>query len=173
MPHLAWAETKTNGLVLPDGKVSRQHAELLLRNGMAVLRDRGSSNGTIVNGERIQSRAQRVLRDGDVLGIGPYRLVFQVAASPPPAPATTTRSVPPPQTSHLMSVRHGFGISVGTSQDSAGGDRDRNSPGTPRGRPDVASVATRHLNSHPWHRCPTRLSSPPATVVGPTRWWLT
>ncbi len=87
---------KTNGLVLPDGKVSRQHAELLLRNGMAVLRDRGSSNGTTVNGERIQSRAERVLRDGDVLGIGPYRLVFQVAASPPPAPATSNAVSPAP-----------------------------------------------------------------------------
>src|SRR5215217_5233748 len=87
---------KSNGLVLPDGKVSRQHAELLLQNGVAVLRDRGSSNGTTVNGERIQPGAERVLRDGDVLGIGPYRLVFQVAASPPPVPANSNTVTPTP-----------------------------------------------------------------------------
>jgi LCP family protein required for cell wall assembly len=86
---------KSNGLVLPDGKVSRQHAELLLRNGVAVLRDRDSSNGTTVNGERIQSGAERVLRDGDVLGIGPYRLVFQVAAPPQPVPASSNTVTPP------------------------------------------------------------------------------
>src|SRR3954452_9183085 len=45
-----------NGLVLNDGKASRRHAALkLLPDGRATLYDLGSSNGTYVNGQRIQS----------------------------------------------------------------------------------------------------------------------
>jgi ABC-type multidrug transport system ATPase subunit/sulfur carrier protein ThiS len=48
--------------------VSELHAELIFgRAGTAVLHDRGSKNGTFVNGERIQ---ERVLREGDVIQLG-------------------------------------------------------------------------------------------------------
>jgi len=57
-------------LILADeAEVSAQHAEIeALDNGCLVLRDRGSTNGTRLNGIAIQTT--HPLRDGDVIGIG-------------------------------------------------------------------------------------------------------
>jgi DNA-binding winged helix-turn-helix (wHTH) protein len=48
--------------------VSRQHARLVIRDGVATLEDLGSKNGTFVAGERLS--APRVLRDGDEIRLG-------------------------------------------------------------------------------------------------------
>jgi transcriptional regulator with GAF, ATPase, and Fis domain len=45
---------KTNLLTLDDPKVSRLHCELLFRPGVITLRDRGSTNGTFVEGVRVR-----------------------------------------------------------------------------------------------------------------------
>jgi S1-C subfamily serine protease len=50
-----------------DVLVSGQHATLLYRDGMYVLRDDGSRNGTFVNAERI---TERELKDGDLVQFG-------------------------------------------------------------------------------------------------------
>jgi ABC transport system ATP-binding/permease protein len=62
-----------NDLVLQDPNVSRFHAELLRHDGHVEMVDLGSRNGTRVGGEPVE-RAD--LEDGDTVGIGPYRLVF-------------------------------------------------------------------------------------------------
>ncbi len=64
---------ETCDLVLPSLHVSRQHAQIEVRDGRATLSDSGSSNGTFVNGIRSSSRTLVV---GDVVRIGPYKLVF-------------------------------------------------------------------------------------------------
>jgi S1-C subfamily serine protease len=51
-----------------DLEVSARHAEVLLANGAYLVRDAGSTNGTFVNGVRIAG--ERLLRDGDVIGLG-------------------------------------------------------------------------------------------------------
>ena len=51
-----------------DVEVSARHAELHDENGIAVLRDANSTNGTYVNGKRV--RGERTLRDGDVIQLG-------------------------------------------------------------------------------------------------------
>jgi FHA domain len=48
-------------------KVSRKHAELYLEDGKLYVRDVGSTNGTFVNGERIENRPIS-LSNGDQLG---------------------------------------------------------------------------------------------------------
>lgn len=55
-----------------DETASRRHAEIVHREGRTVLRDLGSANGTLLNGERVQGEA--VLFDGDVIGIGDVRM---------------------------------------------------------------------------------------------------
>ena len=57
-----------DGLRLRDALVSRQHARLSANRNLVVLEDLGSSNGTFVNGERINSLA--VLSPGDRIAIG-------------------------------------------------------------------------------------------------------
>lgn len=67
---------RVNGcdLVLDDAKVSREHARLHVERGVVEVEDLGSSNGTQVNGKKVQ---RRVLRAGDVLQCGASEMVFQ------------------------------------------------------------------------------------------------
>lgn len=60
-------------IFLDDVTVSRKHAEFLRRDGQFVVRDVGSLNGTYVQRDRID---EAVLRAGDEVQIGKYRLVF-------------------------------------------------------------------------------------------------
>ncbi len=61
-------------LVLDHPRVSRRHAEVSVRSGRVSLRDLGSSNGTFVNGVRIDG--YRVLQVDDRIDIGPYSFRF-------------------------------------------------------------------------------------------------
>lgn len=54
-------------MVLVEDMVSRRHARIELRGGLVHIEDLGSTNGTFVNGERVQSA---LLREGDRLLIG-------------------------------------------------------------------------------------------------------
>jgi pSer/pThr/pTyr-binding forkhead associated (FHA) protein len=61
-------------IFLDDVTVSRKHAEFIRKPGGAfVVRDVGSLNGTYVQRDRID---EIVLRDGDEVQIGKYRMVF-------------------------------------------------------------------------------------------------
>ena len=58
---------------LSDVTVSSSHASIVLRNSRYWIIDRGSSNGTFVNGRRI---VESVLMDGDNLSFGECRRIF-------------------------------------------------------------------------------------------------
>lgn len=62
-------------LVLPDPLVSRVHAEIERVGDQAVLKDRDSTNGTFVNGERVRAK---VLAPGDRIRLGNTRLSVEV-----------------------------------------------------------------------------------------------
>jgi putative serine protease PepD len=97
-------------LVINDGKASRRHAAIRpLPDGRATLYDLGSSNGTFVNGQRVQSV---LLQGGEQIQIGDTVLVpggAATAAAPqvggatgatsPGAqvPAAAAAAAPPPQ----------------------------------------------------------------------------
>ena len=75
------------------GSVSRAHAEIVIADGRAAVEDRGSTNGTFVNGARIGSR--HALVDGDVVAFGSERTVFRVwsdATAPATEPVRATGS---------------------------------------------------------------------------------
>ncbi len=77
-----------------DADVSSRHAEIRVSGGAVVLHDLGSTNGTFVNGERIEG--ERVLADGDVIEFGASgpRAEFRNAAGAnagPPRRDTTVR----------------------------------------------------------------------------------
>jgi predicted component of type VI protein secretion system len=52
-------------------KISRHHCVILLGEGSASIRDLGSKNGTLVNGERVVGEQE--LKAGDVLEVGPLK----------------------------------------------------------------------------------------------------
>jgi len=66
--------SKDADLRIFDETVSRRHARILAGEDRVTLEDLGSSNGTRLNGERIEQPA--VLFDGDVIGIGALRLRY-------------------------------------------------------------------------------------------------
>jgi DNA-binding NtrC family response regulator len=71
--------TDRGTLTLSDGTVSGLHARLQRaddRSDLVVLQDLGSTNGTLVNGRRIQGPVP--LGDGDVLFLGSQVLVFRL-----------------------------------------------------------------------------------------------
>ena len=59
-------------LRIKSSQVSRKHCELFEKKGLLLVKDLGSSNGTLVNGKKVQG--QRVLEPGDELTIGPVQL---------------------------------------------------------------------------------------------------
>ncbi|MDB4657356.1 FHA domain-containing protein [Verrucomicrobiales bacterium] len=64
---------KENGIVIPCNRVSTKHCELRRKapNGTSFeIIDLGSTNGTILNDEAVESEHARELRDGDTLMIG-------------------------------------------------------------------------------------------------------
>jgi len=75
-------------LRIKSSQVSRRHCELFEKKGLLVVKDLGSSNGTYVNGKRVEG--QRVLESGDELTIGQVKLrVAKIGESAPRATAAT------------------------------------------------------------------------------------
>ncbi len=61
---------------IDDPSISRNQAEILLRETGYLLSDLGSTNGTLVNGRRI---SQHVLTDHDQIEFGSYRIRFEAS----------------------------------------------------------------------------------------------
>jgi hypothetical protein len=63
-------------VVLNDANVSRQHAEIRPRGGAWVLTDLGSTNGSSLNGRRING--PEVVKPGDEIEIGTSMITFEL-----------------------------------------------------------------------------------------------
>jgi pSer/pThr/pTyr-binding forkhead associated (FHA) protein len=91
-------------LRIPLGEVSRRHCQIETREEALLLRDLGSSNGTYVNGRRVQ---ESPLLAGDVLRIGTLEFLVQVDGTPEEPAAVTDEGrvaagdLRPPGLSHL------------------------------------------------------------------------
>ncbi len=83
---ITFGRGEDNDVVLPSEDASRVHAELRAEHGAIILEDRGSRNGTWVNGKRVTLHQ---LRPGDEIEIG--NEVFRFEATDPNA----TVLVPP------------------------------------------------------------------------------
>ena len=64
---------ETADLRVDSVEVSREHAEIIERNDMWLVRDLGSTNGTLVNGKLIK---ETLLSDGDILKVAETELTF-------------------------------------------------------------------------------------------------
>lgn len=70
-----------NQLAIPDRRISRNCAAIVLSDGQYELEDRGNQLGVFLNGERVSGK--RPLRDGDVVTFGledSHRIVFHTAS---------------------------------------------------------------------------------------------
>lgn len=64
-------------LRVESAEVSREHAEIVERNGIWLIRDLGSTNGTQVNGKLI---TETLLSDGDILKVAATEMTFVASA---------------------------------------------------------------------------------------------
>jgi predicted component of type VI protein secretion system len=89
-----------NLLQIADDSVSSSHAEITFENGNFTVRDLGSTNGTFLNDEPIESS---VLTSGDTLRFGSVSTTFisqaETKAEPTPAPTPERTAAPSPSTS--------------------------------------------------------------------------
>ncbi len=67
-----------NDIVLSDAYVSGQHAIIAFRDGAFYLSDVGSTNGTLLNGVRLEPNVPIELSAGDEIRLGQLTLVFSV-----------------------------------------------------------------------------------------------
>jgi hypothetical protein len=92
-PSMTIGRAEGSGVVLDhDGHVSSLHAVLQSYGEGWAIRDLGSTNGTVVAGERLL--AERALRHGDTIQIGRTRMVFRGGAG---RAAPTTAPLRPPE----------------------------------------------------------------------------
>jgi len=88
-----------NDVVVDDERLSKHHAEVICHpDGRVEVRDLGSTAGTLVNGESVESR---ILRHGDKLSFGPLTAVLDLEEADAPAeekqeePASPKDTKPP------------------------------------------------------------------------------
>ncbi len=80
--------------------VSRRHCRFFEQDGQVFVRDLGSTNGTILDGQRIEPQADTFVRPGGVLKVGgatfrmDYGDAVTPAALPPPSESETETETP-------------------------------------------------------------------------------
>ena len=96
-------------LVLIEDMVSRKHACITLASGGITIADLGSTNGTFVNGEKVQ-RAQ--LKEGDriLIGTSILKLVARTAGTTPVDPKSAQQDLERAAAAHEK--KHGGHIAV-------------------------------------------------------------
>jgi FHA domain len=90
-----------NDIVLAKSTVSRRHAVLTFVDGRWRIEDRGSANGTFVNGERVPFGSAHPLRHGDRIGVGAANLVFSWPAEGEDPERTDEHEPLPPDAAQL------------------------------------------------------------------------
>lgn len=67
-------------LCIPLQEVSRRHCQLSCNDDLLVVRDLSSSNGTFLNGKKIEEEI--IVKPGDTLQIGPVVFMIQIDGKP-------------------------------------------------------------------------------------------
>ncbi len=76
-PITTFGRSPGNSIIVRDDFASANHAQIVLKDGQWWLEDRGSRNGTRLNGEPIDGPA--ILTGGDVICIGRYHYTLALA----------------------------------------------------------------------------------------------
>jgi len=69
----------TCDITVLDNEVSSEHAVILFRKDKFEISDQMSTNGTVLNGELLDSHKSNVLIDGDEIVVGKTSLLFKTA----------------------------------------------------------------------------------------------
>jgi predicted component of type VI protein secretion system len=98
-PEMVIGRDLTVDIVISDSEISRKHAHLIQQPGGYAIEDLGSTNGTVVNGERLD--APHLLKSGEVITLGEnISLLYEAPLGDPDAtrPAANTYAPRAPAT---------------------------------------------------------------------------
>jgi SulP family sulfate permease len=112
-----------NDLVLKDPQVSWHHASLTHLDGMCILEDFDSTNGTFIRNSRIK---YQTLKDGDQISIGPYRLTYErrvSSASPASSSELTLMTDDSERYARFSGTKPGIGPGTSTEDQRTSMDR--------------------------------------------------
>ncbi|MBX3469723.1 MAG: FHA domain-containing protein [Planctomycetes bacterium] len=154
-------------LRIPDRGISYSHARIVYEGDAFVLRDLRSTEGTFVNGARVDEAR---LRSGDEITFGKTRVRFVDASqieAPPAAPGTGRFEKPAPATGRFEKPAPGTGRferpAPGTGRFEkpapAAGRLEEPAPAAPAadqatgGAPDAAAIAARRRDAPAARRC--------------------
>jgi len=91
----AVGRAEDSDLIIASTRVSRHHCEIINEETRLLVRDKGSGNGTLVNGEKVE---EQVLNAGDEIQIGPLTFRVEIeGASKASAPAPASKAAPAPK----------------------------------------------------------------------------
>lgn len=94
-----------NTIALNSDRISRLHTRIESRGNNVVIRDMNSRNGTYVEQRRI---SEEILRGGETIQIGPFRLAAEIVLAATPSPSGSQPAAPPAQSRvapRLVTVR--------------------------------------------------------------------
>ncbi len=93
---LTVGRAEDSDLIIASTRVSRHHCEIVNDEGHLAIRDKGSGNGTFINGAKIQ---EETLEAGDEVRIGPLTFVVEVdgVRKKPARAAAPARPAPAPK----------------------------------------------------------------------------
>jgi len=72
--------TADNDVAIPEYSISKRHCFFEFQPGKVLVCDCGSTNGTIVNEQRLEAKTPSQLKSGDTITLGRYAFTFQTAA---------------------------------------------------------------------------------------------
>ena len=73
--------SQENDIVIPEYSISQKHCEFILTPTGPVLKDLGSSNGTLVGTKKLMPRKPQPLADGDQVVLGRFSFEFMLGKS--------------------------------------------------------------------------------------------
>src|SRR5882672_3449119 len=73
-----------NAFEIPEASVSSHHCEIIQRGSEILIKDLGSTNGTFINGEKIE---EAVLKPGQILRVGMIEMRLETGEGAPTSPA--------------------------------------------------------------------------------------
>jgi pSer/pThr/pTyr-binding forkhead associated (FHA) protein len=71
--------TADNDVAIPEYSISKRHCFFEFQAGEISVSDCGSTNGTLLNGHRLDPKTRTVLVGGEIITLGRYAFLFQPA----------------------------------------------------------------------------------------------
>lgn len=118
-PEITIGRMKGNDIVLPKGNVSKQHTRIFLREDSFYIVDLKSTNGTYVNGRKVN--AEQAISETDKVYIGDF--ILQLKRQQAQQPGGPGAGAQPPQPPGASGPGNAPGGGPGRSQSQGGGGR--------------------------------------------------